>query len=116
MVLGCDDYDAELAERYGWVNRALPPADIGPFVDRLARRIAAFPPQAVRLAKRAVDAAGGPLEEGLLEEAHCFNLTLTDPELDARMEGALAAGAQTRAGELDLPALIEASLRPGSAP
>src|SRR5438128_741233 len=77
VVLGCDDYDAELAERYGWINRALPAADIGPFVDRLARRIAAFPPQAVLLAKRAVDAAGGPLEDGLLEEAHCFNLTLT---------------------------------------
>ena len=46
----------------------------------------------MRLAKRAVDGAGGPLEDGLLEEAHCFNLTLTDPELDARMEGALAAG------------------------
>ena len=116
VVLGCDDFDAELAERYGWINRALPPDEIGPFVDRLARRIAAFPRQAVQLAKRAVDAAGGSLEDGLLEEAHCFNLTLGDPELDARMEGALAAGAQTREGELDLPGLIEASLRPGSAP
>jgi len=116
VVLGCDDFDAELAERYGWINRALPPDEIGPFVDRLARRIAAFPRQAVQLAKRSVDAAGGSLEDGLLEEAHCFNLTLGDPELDARMEGALAAGAQTREGELDLPGLIEASLRPGSAP
>ena len=114
VVLGCEDFDAVLAERYGWINRALPAAEIGPFVERLARRIAAFPPQAVRLAKRAVDAAGGP-EDGLLEEAHCFNLTLADPQLDARMEGALAAGAQTREGELDLPGLIEASLRPGSA-
>jgi enoyl-CoA hydratase/carnithine racemase len=116
VVLGCDDFDAELAERYGWINRALPPAEIGPFVDRLARRIAAFPREAARLAKRALDAASGSLEDGLLEEAHCFNLTLGDPGLDARMEGALAAGAQTRAGELDLPGLIEASLRPGSAP
>ena len=114
-VLGCDDFDAELAERYGWINRALPPAEIGPFVDRLARRIAAFPRLAVRLAKQAVDAAGGALEDGLLEESHCFNLTLADPDLDARMQGALAAGAQTRAGEMDLPALIEESLRPGSA-
>jgi enoyl-CoA hydratase/carnithine racemase len=114
VVLGCEDFDAELAERYGWINRAVPAAEIGPFVERLARRIAAFPPQAARLAKRAVDAAGGPLEDGLLEEAHCFNLTLADPQLDARMEGALAAGAQTREGELDLPGLIEASLRPGS--
>jgi enoyl-CoA hydratase/carnithine racemase len=115
VVLGCEDFDAELAERYGYINRALPANELGPFVDRLARRIAAFPAHAVRLAKRAVDAAGGPLDDGLLEEAHCFNLTLTDPELDARMEGALAAGAQTREGEIDLPGLIERSLRPGPA-
>ena len=114
VVLGCEDFDAELAERYGWINRALPAAEIGPFVERLARRIAAFPPEAVRLAKRAVDAASGPLEAGLLEEAHCFNLTLADPQLDARMEGALAAGAQTREWELDLPGLIETSLRSDS--
>src|SRR5207244_12298308 len=78
VVLGCDDYDTELAERYGWINRALPPADIGPFVDRLARRIAAFPPQAVRLAKRAVEAAGCPLEGGPPEGATCVHPTVTD--------------------------------------
>jgi enoyl-CoA hydratase/carnithine racemase len=110
IVLGCEDFDAELAERYGWINRALPAEELRPFVERLARRIAGFPPEAVRLAKRAVDAASTSLEEGLLEEAHCFNLTLTDPALDARMEGALAAGAQTRQGELDLPALIDRSM------
>ncbi|HYV58654.1 MAG TPA: enoyl-CoA hydratase/isomerase family protein [Acidimicrobiia bacterium] len=115
VVLGCDDFDAELAERYGYINRALPADELAPFVERLARRIAAFPAHAVRLAKRAVDAAGGPLHDGLLEEAHCFNLTLADPELDARMDGALAAGAQTRAGEMDLPGLIERSAQPGSA-
>jgi enoyl-CoA hydratase/carnithine racemase len=110
IVLGCEDFDAELAERYGWINRALPAEELRPFVERLARRIAGFPAEAVRLAKRAVDAASASLEEGLLEEAHCFNLTLTDPALDARMEGALAAGAQTRQGELDLPALIDRSM------
>ena len=69
--------------------------------DRAVRRSAGggasrrYPREAVRLAKEAVDAAGGSLEDGLLEEASCFNLTLDDPELDARMEGALAAGART---------------------
>ena len=114
IVLGCGDFDAELAERYGYINRALPAAALAPFVDRLARRIAAFPPHAARLAKLAVDAAGGSLHDGLLEEARCFNLTLADPQLDARMEAALAAGAQTREGEMDLPGLIERSARPGS--
>lgn len=107
IVLGCADFDAETAERYGWVNRALAPAELGPFVERLARRIAAFPPDAVRRAKVAVDAATGTITDGLIEEAYQFNRTLADPDLDARMEGALALGAQTREGELDLGALIE---------
>src|SRR5512139_4096908 len=76
IVLGCDDMDADTAERYGWVNRALAPEAIGPFVDRLARRIASFPAEAIALAKAAVDAAELPTEAGLLEEAHRFNQAL----------------------------------------
>ncbi len=105
-VLGCDDFDAATAERYGWVNRALPADEIARFVDRLARRIASFPPNAVRLAKQAVDAALPSPLDGLLAEAHAWNEVLTDPELDARFDAALAAGAQTRAGELDLTTLL----------
>jgi len=107
IVLGCADFDADTAERYGWVNRALAPEELGPFVERLARRVAAFPPDAVRRAKRAVDAAMPANDAGLIEEAYQFNRTLADAELDARMERALALGAQTREGELDLGALIE---------
>ncbi len=107
IVLGCDDFDAETAERYGWVNRALPPDELAPFVERLAHRIAGFPPDAVRRAKASVDAATGTITEGLIEEAYQFNRTLADPDIDARMEGALALGAQTREGELDLGTLIE---------
>lgn len=72
----------------------------------MGRGRAAFPPNAVRLAKQAVDAALPPPREGLLAEAHAFNETLTDPELDARFDAALAAGAQTRAGEMHLDDLI----------
>jgi enoyl-CoA hydratase/carnithine racemase len=42
-ILGADDYGADQAERYGWVNRALPDADLDAFVARLARCIASFP-------------------------------------------------------------------------
>jgi enoyl-CoA hydratase/carnithine racemase len=105
-VIGCADFDAETAERYGWVNRALPADEVGPFVERLARRIASFPADAVRRAKQAVDAATGPFTDGLIEEAYHFNRTLADPDLDARMEAALAAGAQTREGELEFDAFL----------
>jgi enoyl-CoA hydratase/carnithine racemase len=105
-VLGCDDFDAATAERYGWVNRALPPDELGPFVERLARRIASFPPLAVRVAKQAVDACWPDPKPGLLAEAKAWGEVLTDPELDARFDAALAAGAQTRDGEMELGRLL----------
>src|SRR4051794_41359872 len=42
-ILGADDFDADQAERYGWINRALPDAHLDAFVARLARRLAAVP-------------------------------------------------------------------------
>jgi enoyl-CoA hydratase/carnithine racemase len=42
-ALSANDYDAEPAERYGWVDRALPADELGGFVRSLARRIAGFP-------------------------------------------------------------------------
>src|SRR3979409_2201552 len=43
VMLSAEDYDAELAERYGWVSRALPAGGLGDFVKSLAHRIASFP-------------------------------------------------------------------------
>jgi len=66
VILGGEDVPAELAERWGYLNRALPPAELGPFVERLAFRIASFPADAIALAKAAVNAAELPTEQGLL--------------------------------------------------
>ena len=107
IVLGCDDFPADLAERYGYVNRALPAAELGPFVERLARRIASFPPEAIALAKASVDAAERPTVEGLIEEAHYFNQSVATPAAQERMAQFLALGGQTRAVELDLRALVD---------
>ena len=100
VILGCGDIDAETAERWGYVNRALDPDELRPFVDALARRIAAFPADAIAHAKAAVAAATPDPLSGLLEEAHRFNQTLALEETRARMEGFLAAGGQTREFEL----------------
>jgi len=107
IVLGCDDFDAALAERYGWINRALPPDELGPFVERLAYRIAGFPADAIALAKAAVDAAERPTREGLLEEAHYFNQALATDAAQRRMAWFLRAGGQTPAVELRLAAMID---------
>src|SRR6185503_9879236 len=56
VMLSAQDYDAELAERYGWINRALPAAELGEFVGALAHRIAAFPAAGHAAGKERVDA------------------------------------------------------------
>jgi len=38
VMLSAQDYDADLAERYGWINRALPAAELEDFVRSLALR------------------------------------------------------------------------------
>jgi enoyl-CoA hydratase/carnithine racemase len=97
IVLGGIDVDAGTAERWGWLNRALPAAELHDHVERLAGRIASFPPTAVALAKRSVrNAEDLPLGEALLEEAHLFAQALRDPSARARMRAFLAAGGQTR--------------------
>ena len=96
IILGCDDVSADLAERWGYLNRALPPGELGPFVDRLARRIAAFPAEAIALAKQAVNAADPGVVDGLLEEAHCFNHSVATSAARERMAAFMAGGGQTR--------------------
>ena len=105
-ILGCADFDALEAERYGWINRALPDAELEPFVANLAARIASSPREAVALAKRAVDAAEGTTHDGLLEEQHLFNLTLENPEAQTRMKAFLECGGQDPVGELDLESIL----------
>jgi enoyl-CoA hydratase/carnithine racemase len=106
IILGCDDVPADLAERWGYLNRALPPAELDAFVDALARRIASFPAEAIALAKRAVDAADETVVAGLLEEAHAFNRSLAIPEARRRMSAFLAAGGQTAEVERELSGLL----------
>jgi enoyl-CoA hydratase/carnithine racemase len=101
VILGSDDLDAATAERWGYLNRALQPDDLDAFVDRLARRIASFPPEAVAHAKRSVlNAESMPLDDGLREEAYLFQDTLRFDSAQRLMKRFLERGGQTRMGEL----------------
>lgn len=106
IVLGCGDVDADEAAAIGWVNRALDEAELMPFVRELAERIAAMPPDAVRLAKEAVDCALPAVEPGLLAEGDRFNASVALPGARARMRDFLARGGQTRAAELEIAPLL----------
>jgi enoyl-CoA hydratase/carnithine racemase len=98
-LLGCEDFDADLAERYNWINRALPAAELGPFVDRLARRIAGSPWNAVLQTKEAVLRAEGDVSAALLADVVAEAAFRRTPEQFDRIERFLAAGGQTPAGE-----------------
>jgi enoyl-CoA hydratase/carnithine racemase len=56
VIASADDYDAGLAERYGWINRALPDAELAPYVAALAHRIARFPQAALLTLKERINA------------------------------------------------------------
>src|SRR5881392_2729520 len=60
VLLGANDIPGDLAERYGYVNRSLPDAELDEFVDALANRIASFDKQAISETKRFVDVASLP--------------------------------------------------------
>ena len=108
IILGGRDFTAELAERYGYINRALPPNELTPFVEDLAYRIASFPAESIALAKRAVlTALEQPLIEGLLEETYLFNQSCALPAAKERMNWFLQRDGQTREKELELTDLVE---------
>jgi enoyl-CoA hydratase/carnithine racemase len=99
VILGGIDLDAETAEQWGYLNRALAADEIGPYVDALARRIASFPVEAVRLAKESVNSADKPLHEGLADESYLFQRLTRTASGQRNMAKFLTIGGQTREGE-----------------
>jgi enoyl-CoA hydratase/carnithine racemase len=96
MVLSGADIDAETADRWGLVNRALPAPEVRPFVDALAARIGSLPAVALAEAKASVLAAEPDPTTGLLQEWWRFTRCLADSESARRMQALLDAGGQTR--------------------
>jgi enoyl-CoA hydratase/carnithine racemase len=100
-ILGADDFSAERAERYGWINQAIPDADLDAFVARLARRIASFPADAVRSAKRVLNELTLPGADAIRADARRFHQLVVSDDAQARTAALFAQGLQTR-GPLEL--------------
>ena len=106
VMLSAEDYDAELAERYGWINRALPADELGDFVSSLAHRIAGFPAAGHAVVKDRVNAiALAPVEE-FRRYSDLFGEGVRAPEAQSRIGAAMRRGLQTRDAELDLARLL----------
>jgi len=94
IVLGANDFDGDTAERYGYVNRALPDAELDGFVDVLARRIASFDRRAIAAAKNLINQVSLPSADRLLDALNSFTTALTWPETQQRIRALLRLGLQ----------------------
>ncbi|MEO0448765.1 MAG: enoyl-CoA hydratase/isomerase family protein [Pseudomonadota bacterium] len=99
LMLGGADVDAETAEKYGMVNRALPAADLDAFVETLATRMARFSPHATALIKQ-VGQSQESIEETLYQEHRAFMESARHLAALAAMKQFMENGGQTREVEL----------------
>jgi enoyl-CoA hydratase/carnithine racemase len=106
VMLGAGDYDAALAERYGWINRALPAAEIREFVSALAHRIGSFPAAGRGAIRDRVNAIALASVEDFRRDSDLFGETVGRPEVQHRIFGAMQRGFQTRDAELALAQIL----------
>ena len=106
VMLSAEDYDAELAERYGWINRALPAEALGDFVESLARRIAKFPAAGRVAVKDRVNAITLAPSEDFRHDSDLFGEGVRNPAAQELIQAALRRGFQTRAGEMALTRML----------
>src|SRR6185369_11767912 len=92
IVLGANDFDGDTAERYGYVNRALPDAELDAFVDALARRIASFDKQAIADTKSLVDVASLPADADIAPAWDAFLASVRRPASQNRIKTLLERG------------------------
>jgi len=71
IILSARDFDADEAEAYGTINKALDPEESGEYVDKLAHRISKFPAESINACKQAVyESIDKPIDEALKAEAY----------------------------------------------
>jgi enoyl-CoA hydratase/carnithine racemase len=109
VMLSAQDYDAELAERYGWINRAVPAEELDDFVRSLAHRIASFPGIGQVAVKERVNAVALAPVEDFRRDSDLFGQAVRTPEVQERIASAMEHGLQTRDAEMDLARILRNS-------
>src|SRR5262250_289060 len=92
VLLGADDIPGDLAERYGYVNRALPDSDLDEFVDSLASRIASFDKRAINETKHFVDVASLPPDYEIAPEWDVCFAAIMRPAAQKRIKKLMERG------------------------
>jgi hypothetical protein len=100
VPLGADDIPGDLAELYGYVNRALPDEELDGFVDALAVRIASFDKQAIADTKHLVNIASLPPDAEIAPEWDAFLASIDRPASETRIKALMERGFH-RAGDVE---------------
>lgn len=100
VLLGADDFSGDLAERYGYVNRSLPDADLDAFVDALATRIASFDKRAISETKHFVDVASLPPDFEIAPEWDVCFASIMRPAAQKRIKNLMDLGLH-KAGDVE---------------
>jgi enoyl-CoA hydratase/carnithine racemase len=106
VMLSAEDYDAELAERYGWINRALPAGELDGFVSSLAHRIARFPAAGRLVVKERVNQIALPPAEEIRRDSNLFLEGTRTNEFQELTKAAIKRGFQTRDAEMNLALML----------
>ena len=106
VMLSAGDYEADLAERYGWINRALPAAELSDFVKSLAHRIATFPAMGHAVVKERINAICLQSVEDIHRDSDLFLEGTRTNEFRQLTAAALRIGFQTREAEMNLAQLV----------
>lgn len=102
IILSGDDYDAQTAADYGWINRAFPDHELDAFVENLAKRIHSFDLKIIRKIKTIMnERVIIPKNEHIMETQIAFFASLTEPEARTRIKKLLDQGLQTY-GDVEL--------------
>ncbi len=94
ILIGADDFDADTAERYGYINRSLPDAELDGFVDALATRIASFDRHAIAETKKLVDLASMPPDAEMQPGWDAFIESVQRPAAQNRLKALVQKGLQ----------------------
>jgi enoyl-CoA hydratase/carnithine racemase len=106
VLLSADDYDAEVAERYGWINRALPGSTLAEFVKALAHRIARFPAAGHVAIKDRINAISLAPTTDFRRDSDHFGEQAHNAETQRLIKAAMKRGLQTRKEELELGRML----------
>ncbi|WP_416263691.1 enoyl-CoA hydratase/isomerase family protein [Curtobacterium flaccumfaciens pv. flaccumfaciens] len=116
ILVSAADFDGDLAERYGYVNRSIPDVDFDEFVTAFVERVSAFDVRALQEVKAFVNSVSLPPEDEFPPQMAAFWASVSRPETQNRAQQMFAIGLQERGeternlgealGQIDVPPTV----------